>query len=92
MVNPERNIPEEATKIHGYTNSILEKEANFKEIANELMEFISGKKLIIHNAPFDISFLNHELKKINMKLIDGEKMSWIPSNLQDQNTPVPQIH
>ena len=73
LVNPERNISEEATKIHGYTNSILEKEPNFKEIANELMEFISGKKLIIHNAQFDIGFLNHELKKINMKLIDGEK-------------------
>ena len=73
LVNPERNISEEAPKIHGYTNSILEKNQIFKEIANELMEFISGKKLIIHNAPFDISFLNHELKKINMKLIDGEK-------------------
>ena len=38
-----------------------------------MIEFIAGKKLIIHNAPFDIGFLNHELKKINMKIIDSKK-------------------
>lgn len=73
LINPEREVPEEATKIHGYSNSMLEKEATFKEIANELIKFISGKKLIIHNAPFDIGFLNHEFKKINMRLLDKEK-------------------
>ena len=73
LINPERKISEEATKVHGYTNEKLEKEVKFKEIANELIQFISGKKLIIHNAPFDIGFLNHELKKINMKVLDEKK-------------------
>tara|TARA_B100000029_G_scaffold450013_1_gene473690 strand:+ start:534 stop:1214 length:681 start_codon:yes stop_codon:yes gene_type:complete len=73
LINPERKIPEEATKIHGYTNEKLEQEPKFKEIANEFLEFISGKKLIIHNAPFDIGFLNNELKKANMKILDDKK-------------------
>ena len=73
LINPERKISEDALKVHGYTNEKLEKEPKFKEIANELVEFISGKKLIIHNAPFDIGFLNHEFKKINMELLDGKK-------------------
>ena len=73
LINPERKISEDALKAHGYTNKKLEKEPKFKEIANELVEFISGKKLIIHNAPFDIGFLNHEFKKINMELLDGKK-------------------
>tara|TARA_B100000029_G_scaffold486834_1_gene541581 strand:+ start:1708 stop:2385 length:678 start_codon:yes stop_codon:yes gene_type:complete len=73
LINPERKISEDATKIHGYTNERLEGEPKFKDIASELIEFISNKKLIIHNAPFDIGFLNHELKKINMKIIDHKK-------------------
>ena len=73
LINPERKISEDALKVHGYTNEKLEKEPKFKEIANELVEFISGKKLIIHNAPFDIGFLNHEFKKINMELLDEKK-------------------
>ncbi len=73
LINPERKVSEDALKVHGYTNEKLEKEPKFKEIANELVKFISGKKLIIHNAPFDIGFLNHEFKKINMELLDGKK-------------------
>ena len=73
LLNPEREVSKDAIEIHGYTNSKLDNELKFKDIAKELIEFISGKKLIIHNAPFDIGFLNHELKKINMKIIDGKK-------------------
>lgn len=73
LLNPEREVSKDAIEIHGYTNSKLDNEPKFKDIAKELIEFISGKKLIIHNAPFDIGFLNHELKKINMKIIDGKK-------------------
>ena len=65
LINPEREISEDAFKIHGYSYEILKKEKKFKEIADEFLEFINEKKLIIHNAPFDISFINHELKKIN---------------------------
>ena len=73
LLNPEREVSKDAIEIHGYTNSKLDNEPKFKDIAKELIEFISGKKLIIHNAPFDIGFLNHELKKINMKIIDSKK-------------------
>ena len=73
LINPERPVSEDAFKVHGYSNEILKKKPTFKEIAKELIEFIAGKKLIIHNAPFDIGFINHELKKVNLKLIDKEK-------------------
>ena len=73
LINPERQVSEDAIKVHGYTNKRLEKEPKFEDIADELVKFIAGKKLIIHNAPFDIGFLNHELKKINMKIIDHKK-------------------
>ena len=73
LINPERKISQDALKIHGYNDEKLKDQPKFNEIANELIEFISGKKLIIHNAPFDIGFLNHELKKINMTILDKEK-------------------
>ena len=69
LLNPEREISDDAFKIHGYSYERLKKEKKFKEIADEFLEFINGKKLIIHNAPFDISFINHELRKINKDLI-----------------------
>ena len=64
LVNPERDVPLEATKIHGFTNEILIKKEKFREIADEFIEFIRDKKIIIHNATFDLGFLNHELKLI----------------------------
>lgn len=70
LINPERPISEEAFKVHGYTNDVLKKEKKFSEIADEFLKFIGGKKLIIHNAPFDINFLNHELRKINKALLN----------------------
>ncbi len=70
LINPEREVSKDAFKVHGYDNDKLKKEPKFREVANEFIKFISGKKLIIHNAPFDIGFINHELKKINMQLID----------------------
>jgi len=73
LINPEREISEDAFKIHGYTYEKLKEEKKFKEIAEELLKFIDGKKLIIHNAPFDISFINHELKKIEKNPIDLKK-------------------
>ena len=70
LINPEREISEDAFKIHGYTYDQLKKEKKFKDIADELINFIKNKKLIIHNAPFDISFLNHELKLVQKPIID----------------------
>ena len=70
LINPEREVSEDAFKIHGYSYEILKKEKVFEEIAEEFLGFINGKKLIIHNAPFDISFINHELKRIKKSTID----------------------
>ena len=70
LINPERKVAEDALKIHGHTNEILKEKKKFKDIVNEFLQFIEGKKLIIHNASFDISFLNHELKKINKKTLN----------------------
>jgi len=70
LINPERKVEEDALKIHGHTDEMLQGEKKFKDIVNEFLQFIEGKKLIIHNASFDISFLNHELKKINKKTLN----------------------
>ena len=70
LINPERKVEKDALKIHGHTDEMLKEKEKFKDIANEFLQFIEGKKLIIHNASFDISFLNHELKKINKKTLN----------------------
>ncbi|MBL88109.1 MAG: DNA polymerase III subunit epsilon [Gammaproteobacteria bacterium] len=60
-LNPSRLIDEEASKVHGIFNEDLEDKPFFNEIAEEFIEFISGSTLVIHNAPFDVGFLNNEL-------------------------------
>ena len=74
LINPEREISIEAQKIHGYTNDQLKDKPKFLDIAQDLLKFIKGKKLIIHNAPFDVGFLNHELKKIDISKIDPKNV------------------
>ena len=69
-LNPQRSISEDAYKIHGYTEKFLSDKKIFFQIANSFRNFINGKKIIIHNAPFDLSFLNYEFKRINQKEID----------------------
>ena len=61
-VNPERSISDDAFKVHGYSEKFLSKEKTFKQISETFLNFIKNKKLIIHNAPFDLAFLNYELK------------------------------
>ena len=60
-LNPSRLIDEEATKVHGITNQDLEDKPYFDEIAEEFIQFVEGSTLVIHNAPFDLGFLNAEL-------------------------------
>ena len=67
VINPEKEVTEEAFKIHGFSNEFLKNKKKFKDIADEFLEFINGKKIIIHNAPFDIEFLNSELSRVNKK-------------------------
>jgi len=65
-VQPDRNVGE-SVKVHGITDVELKGKPQFKEIANDLLDFIKGATLVIHNAPFDLGFLNHELKIAGIK-------------------------
>ena len=71
-LNPERKVSEQAFKIHGYDDSFLLKQKKFIEVAEEFLAFINNKRLIIHNAEFDLSHLNNELKLIGKPKIDNE--------------------
>lgn len=63
-VNPDRLVDEKAIQVHGITNEFLLDKPNFADIADEFIDFIRGSELIAHNAPFDVEFLNAELKRI----------------------------
>ena len=74
-LNPGRKVSEQAFKIHGYSDEFLSKQIKFSEICDKFLDFIKGKRLIIHNAEFDLSHLNNELKlfgkdKINNEVVD----------------------
>ena len=73
-LNPQRPVSEDALKVHGYSDKFLSDKKVFSEIVEEFMNFIDGKKLIIHNAPFDLSFLDHELKLVNKKTINRKNV------------------
>ena len=68
-LNPERKVSESALKVHGYTDEFLSDKKKFIDIVDEFLEFIKDKKIVIHNAEFDISHLNNELSLINRDLI-----------------------
>ena len=72
-VNPDRAMPEAAFAVHGLSEEFLQKEPKFKDIAEGFLSFIKGGELVIHNAKFDIGFLNSELKMVNMPLIEIQK-------------------
>ena len=61
LINPKRNVPNDAFKVHGFSEEFLKEKETFDKIADEFLDFIKDKKIIIHNAPFDISFLDGEL-------------------------------
>jgi|TARA_B100001964_G_C14217020_1_gene593287 DNA polymerase-3 subunit epsilon len=69
-LNPQRKVSEDAYKIHGYSDKFLSNKKIFSEISKDFLNFIKNKKIIIHNAVFDLSFLNYELKLINQKEIN----------------------
>ena len=73
-LNPERKVSEKALEVHGYTDIFLSNKKKFKEVANDFLAFIEDKKLIIHNAEFDISHLNNELSLLGLKKIDKKNV------------------
>ena len=73
-LNPERKVSQNALDVHGYTDQFLADKKKFFEVADEFLLFIKDKKLIIHNAEFDISHLNNELKIAGKKIIEKENV------------------
>ena len=71
-LNPERKVSEQAFKVHGYSDEFLSQQKKFSEICDEFLEFIKNKKIIIHNAEFDLSHLNNELKLLGKDQITNE--------------------
>ena len=71
-LNPERKVSEKALEVHGYSDEFLSNKKKFKEIVDDFLNFIKDKKLIIHNAEFDLSHLNNELKLVNKKGLEND--------------------
>ena len=71
-LNPERKVSEKALEVHGYTDEFLAKQKKFKDIGEQFLEFIKNKRLIIHNADFDLGHLNNELDILGKKEIKNE--------------------
>ena len=73
-LNPERKVSESALKVHGYTDEFLSDKKRFIDIADEFLNFIKDKRIVIHNAEFDVGHLNNELKMINRNIISRENV------------------
>ena len=71
-LNPERKVSQKAFEVHGYNDDFLSKQKKFSEIVDEFLEFIKDKKIVIHNAEFDLSHINNELKILGKKEINNE--------------------
>ena len=72
LINPKRTVSDDALKVHGYSQEFLSDKDTFDKVADDLVNFIKDKKIIIHNAPFDIGFLNGELSFVKKELIKKE--------------------
>jgi len=66
-INPQRKVDEGAMEVHGITDQFLEDKPVFAAINSDFLQFLDGAELVIHNAPFDVGFINHELKKLSGK-------------------------
>ena len=73
-LNPERKVSEKALEVHGYTDEFLSTQKKFSDIVDEFLNFIENKKLIIHNAEFDLSHLNNELTLLGKKKLSSENV------------------
>lgn len=73
-LNPERDIPPEATAVHGITDAFVKDKPTFGEVVGEFMEFIGNDRLVIHNAEFDVKFLNAELRTFGFPSLDNRRV------------------
>src|SRR5262249_23700451 len=69
-INPDREVDAGALEVHGIDNRFLKDKRRFREVAGELLDYLRGAQLVIHNAPFDVGFLNHELKLMQNPVAD----------------------
>ena len=76
-INPKRSMPDEAFRVHGLSEEFLADKPVFADVANDFREFISDAKLIIHNAPFDMGFLNAELTKVGQPVLSNEVLDTV---------------
>ena len=74
LINPHRDVPEEAFKVHGFSKEFLSDKETFSDVSDDFLKFVKDKKIIIHNASFDLSFLNGELKNIKKELINHKNV------------------
>ena len=73
-LNPERKVSEKALEVHGYTDEFLSKQKKFSEVVDEFLNFIENKRLVIHNAEFDLTHLNNELALLGKKRLNSENV------------------
>ena len=78
LINPERDVPEDAARIHGHTAAALRDKPVFADIAGDLLAFIGDARLVIHNAEFDLRFLNAELERLGLEAISAD---WVVDTL-----------
>ena len=71
-LNPERKVSEKALEVHGYTDEFLSKQKKFSDVVDEFLNFIENKRLVIHNAEFDLSHINNELALLGKKKLNSE--------------------
>lgn len=69
-INPLREVPDDAFRIHGISTEFLKDKPKFDDVAKDFLEFIGDSKLVIHNAAFDMKFINHHLREINLEIIE----------------------
>ena len=85
LINPEREVPEEVVAIHNLTTERLAGEPKFAEIVDKFLDFVRGAELIIHNAEFDVGFLNMELARIGRPPLRASAESRIRSRLRERS-------
>ena len=73
-INPERKVSEKALEVHGYTDEFLSTQKKFSEVVDEFLSFIENKRLVIHNAEFDLSHLNNELELMGKEKLNSENV------------------
>ena len=88
-LNPERKVSEKAFEVHGYSDEFLSKQKKFSEVVDDFLEFIKDKRLVIHNAEFDIAHLNNELKLFGKNKIKNEIIDTL--TLAEINIPGSQV-